>query len=240
MSDTLTQTRGTEVDPVALAAARKAATSAIRKAGRRIVDIADFCREAAAEVVKARQAIVRNGVPDWNGRTGAYREWYEQSITEKIATLVPEDYRESFAHNLQYHAQQLVKEIAPASDLQALNLSPLTQSQRQKAKATAAATPPTPADAESLDSLDNGDGRMVPGTSGAQPAVPTLGERAHGVTTMFTSLVRSYHIESEANTVDSAVREQVKSEVYELAGLVLEFQNELSGATEKVGRAAVS
>lgn len=92
----------------------KALTTAIKEPGP------VTSRRAAEALVSLRQQFEFDGRPDWTGRSIEYRDIIERLYRQ---AGVPADSEGGMQANLRYHLGNVLREVAPAEDLQALGIS---------------------------------------------------------------------------------------------------------------------
>lgn len=85
-------------------------------------------RETAAALVDARALILtRDGIPDWRGRTHAYRQHVREAMEE---AGVPLDIRPTAQAAIRYHISALLRERVDAETLEDLGLRRETAKER--------------------------------------------------------------------------------------------------------------
>lgn len=78
-------------------------------------------RELARRVVELRSRFVWNGLPDWGGRSSDYRNAIYRAYRE---AGIPSDSVAGLQANLRYHVGNVVREVAPPDQLEAIGLRP--------------------------------------------------------------------------------------------------------------------
>lgn len=86
-------------------------------------------RKAAEAVVTLRRCFKHEGLPDWAGRSGEYRDLIERLYRQ---AGVPSDSESSMQANLRYHLGNAIRKVAPPEELLALGMAPLGPSARIK------------------------------------------------------------------------------------------------------------
>lgn len=86
-------------------------------------------RKAAEAIVALRKCFKHDGVTDWAGRSGEYRDLIER-VYRKAG--VPSDSESSMQANLRYHLGNALRKVAPPEDLEALGMTALGPSGRLK------------------------------------------------------------------------------------------------------------
>jgi hypothetical protein len=81
----------------------------------------EVMRELAGHVVELRSRFVWQDLPDWGGRSMGYRTAVYRAYR---AAGVPSDSVAGLQANLRYHVGNVVREIAPAEELEAIGLDP--------------------------------------------------------------------------------------------------------------------
>lgn len=76
-------------------------------------------RKAAEAIISLRRQYKHEGVPDWSGRSPAYRDMIARVYRD---AGVPSDSGSNLQANLRYHLGNVVRRVAPADELAALGL----------------------------------------------------------------------------------------------------------------------
>lgn len=112
----------------------------------------DLLSAAGNDIAKLRSMFTRNDVPDWSGRSYAYKT----AMSEVYSRLnVQGDRREALQFAVRFHAGNAIREMADASELEASGLDASSprdriQLRREVNAATAQAAGIQPGTAESL------------------------------------------------------------------------------------------
>lgn len=130
------------------AAQTKAVALLLVNVGTMLVSVTDGAKAIAAEVVAVRMSIEREvtskktgktvTVPDLDGRSPAYREWYKDVFGALIEEHIPETYRGTIRTSVQNHVQALVKTESTPAQRAHLGIAATNKSEKQFAKRTAA------------------------------------------------------------------------------------------------------
>jgi hypothetical protein len=104
-----------------------------------------YYRAAADRIVALRETFRRpDGLPDWSGGTSAYRAMIQSAYRE---AGVPPDSEDTVLAALRYHVNNVLREVAPAEQLEAVGLDRASTRQKMRGEAPTRPRKPRPADA---------------------------------------------------------------------------------------------
>lgn len=83
-------------------------------------DSAAAYRRAASSIIELRQLFEHQGMPDWTGRSLEYRDVIERLYRQ---AEVPPDSESNMQAKIRYHVGNVLRDVAPADELQQLGLS---------------------------------------------------------------------------------------------------------------------
>lgn len=121
-----------------------AADSELEKIGKTVISITEGVRSLAKIVVGVRSSISRRvtskktqktvTVPDWDGRSPEYREWYRDILTPLIESRIPEDFRGTIRTRLQNQVQEQAHKAATPAQKAHLGMAAKSKATNQAEK----------------------------------------------------------------------------------------------------------
>lgn len=126
----------------------KRADSILTHLGSTVTSITADVQKLAVVVVEVRESISRSitskrtakavTVPDWDGRSPEYREWFNDTLLPLIEQRIPAEYLGTIRTRLQNQVQEEWKRKATPAQLAHLGLSKVSKAKTAAAKTTAA------------------------------------------------------------------------------------------------------
>lgn len=145
------------------------ADAELQKIGTTVVSITAGVASLAGIVVGVRKMIERSitskktgkavTVPDWDGRSPEYRDWYRDILTPLIDKRIPEDFRGTIRTRLQNQVQEQAHKAATPAQKAHLGMAPkskaTTQQEKRQAAKTGANASSAPRDTDEAFSVDS-------------------------------------------------------------------------------------